>query len=375
MAPELVFSPSDFVAVFNQSLEQLYPLVAVEGELASFRVSRGRWVYFDLKDETAKLASFGSVYNLPGPLEDGLKVRVIGRPRLHPLYGFSLSFESIQPVGAGALKKAADLLRAKLAAEGLFAPERKRPLPVVPARIGLITAAASAAATDFLKILNERWRGVEVLLYDVVVQGTEAPAQLVAALDHFEQISPLPDVLVITRGGGSADDLAAFNDERVVRAIAGSRTPTLVAIGHEVDISLAELAADLRASTPTSAAALVVPDRRQVVAEHQALVELAGQLLQQQIADRRRQLSDDQSWLKEAVSQRLVAARQALDQSRQLLGALDPKAILRRGYALVSAAGRHLASVRQARLGQQLVVALHDGSLATKVEAIRRRNV
>ena len=151
---EIVFTPTDFVAVFNQTLELAYPVVAIEGELANFRVSRNRWVYFDIKDELASVKFFGSTYLLPGPLEDGLKLRVVGSPRLHPQFGFSITFQSIQPVGEGAIKKAADLVRAKLETEGLFAPQRKRPLPEIPRRVGLITAAASAACADFIKILN-----------------------------------------------------------------------------------------------------------------------------------------------------------------------------------------------------------------------------
>ena len=143
--PEIIYSPTDFVAVINQTLEYAYPRVTIEGELANFRVSKNRWVYFDLKDENANVSFFGTIYQLPGPLEDGLMVRAIGLPRLHPRFGFSVTLESLVPVGEGALKKASDLLHKKLEKEGLFAPERKRSLPLTPQRIGLITAAKSAA--------------------------------------------------------------------------------------------------------------------------------------------------------------------------------------------------------------------------------------
>jgi exodeoxyribonuclease VII large subunit len=219
MQEELIFSPAEFVAVLNQTLEYAYPLVAIEGEISSFKVSKNRWVYFDLKDEEASVRFFGTVYSLPGPLEDGMTVRVIGSPRLHARFGFSVNFQSILPVGQGELKKAADLLFKKLEAEGLFAPERKRLLPYLPKKIALITASDSAAAADFSKILNERWGGVEILLADVYVQGEQAPMQIVQAVEHLNQLSEVPEVLVITRGGGSAEDLSAFNDERVVRAV------------------------------------------------------------------------------------------------------------------------------------------------------------
>src|SRR5581483_12363015 len=157
MPTEIIFTPADFIAALNQTLEFAYPSVVIEGELSNFRVSKNRWVYFDLKDELASVPLFGTVYSLPGPLEDGLTIRVVGMPRMHPRFGFSVNFQSILPVGEGSLKKAADLLLQKLSAEGLFEPERKRPLPQIPETIGLVTAAGSAAAADFEKILNERW--------------------------------------------------------------------------------------------------------------------------------------------------------------------------------------------------------------------------
>src|SRR5581483_5032185 len=157
-------------------------------------------VYFDLQDEFSSIKFFGSIFALPGPLEDGMMIQVIGTPRLHQRFGFSLKVQNLMPVGQGSIKKAADLLRAKLEAEGLFAPERKRPLPLIPKRIGLITAASSAAYQDFIKILAERWGGVEVHLIDVYVQGAQAPGQISQAIEHFNGQPDLVDVLVATRG-------------------------------------------------------------------------------------------------------------------------------------------------------------------------------
>ena len=365
---ELIFSPADFVAVFNQTLELAYPVVAIQGELTSFRVSRNRWVYFNVKDELASIKFFGSVYQLPGPLQDGLKLRVVGTPRLHPQFGFSITFQSIQPVGEGAIKKAADFLRAKLEAEGLFAPERKRPLPEIPRRIGLITAANSAACADFIKILNERWGGVEVILADVLVQGMEAPAAIVGALDHFEQISPLVDVLVITRGGGSAEDLVAFNDERVVRAVAGSRTPTLVAIGHELDISLAELAADQRASTPTNAAQIVVPDRRHIIIQLDNVGSILQKFLMDTIGTIQTDLTGGRKYLTSQVFSSLDQAKHSMEASRKLINVFDPRAALKRGYAIVKKGRDHVKSVRQVVKGDNLGVELSDGKIKVVAE-------
>lgn len=365
---DIVFTPADFVAVFNQTLELAYPHVIIEGELANFRVSRNAWVYFDVKDELASVKFFGSVYQLPGPLQDGLRVQVIGQPRLHPQFGFSITFSAVAPVGEGSIKKAADLLRAKLQAEGLFAPERKRPLPQIPARIGLITAASSAAAADFIKILNERWGGVEVLLADVLVQGAEAPLQIATALKYFEQHSPLVDVIVLTRGGGSTEDLAAFNDERVVRAIAGSRTPTLVAIGHEIDISLAELAADRRASTPTNAAQVVVPDRTHIIIQLGQLQTNLQKTLQDYVRTATNQLQDNRKYLTSQVFSLLDQLKRNLDATRKLIAVFDPAAALRRGYAIVKKGSEHISSVRQVGRGDHLGVELSDGRIKAIAE-------
>lgn len=364
---ELVFSPAQFVAVFNQTLEMAYPVVIIEGELANYRVSRNRWVYFDIKDDLASVKFFGSIYQLPGPLEDGLKLRVVASPKLHPQWGFSLTFSSIQPVGEGAIKKAADLLRAKLEAEGLFAPERKRPLPQIPKRIGLITASASAAATDFIKILNERWGGVEILLADVLVQGAESAPQITAALEYFEQLSPLVDVIVLTRGGGSAEDLASFNDEWVVRAVAGSRTPTLVAIGHEVDISLAELAADMRASTPTNAAQVVVPDRRHILAQLANVSSGLQKSLLEDIRSLKVNLEGGQKYLTSQVLFQFDQAKRELEASRKLVSIFDPRASLKRGYAIVIKGREHVRSIKQVAKGDSLSIELSDGRIGAIV--------
>lgn len=370
--PELIFSPADFVALLNQTLEYAYPSVIIEGELSNFRVSKNRWVYFDLQDELASVKFFGTVYLLPGPLEDGLKIRAIGSPRLHPRYGFSVNVSSIAPVGEGSIKKAADLLRAKLEAEGLFEPARKRLLPAVPKTIGLITAANSAAYADFIKILSERWGGVEVQLADVYVQGTQAPLQIARAVEYFNEQPALVDVLVITRGGGSAEDLAAFNDERLVRAVAASRIPTLVAVGHEIDISLAELAADQRASTPSNAAQLAVPNRQELIAGLKADGRSLGvglsQLIQTAVSD----ASQGREYLNAQVSLLFNNAQESLNSNRRLATLFDPRQALKRGYAIASAGGKHISSVTQLKLNDSLVLRLSDGRIDTKVTSISR---
>lgn len=364
---ELILSPTDFVALVNQTLEFAYPQVIVEGELTNFRVAKNRWVYFALKDDFSTVQFFGSVYNLSGPLEDGLNLRVVGTPRLHPKFGFSINVSSMAPTGEGSIKKAADLVRAKLEAEGLFAPERKRSLPAYPTHVGLITAAGSAAQADFIKILNERWGGVEVGLADVYVQGDQAAIQITKAIEHFNQLADVPEVLVITRGGGSAEDLAAFNDERVVRAVAASRIPTLVAIGHEVDESLAELAADLRASTPTNAAVSLVPDRAHELSRLDIWrADLSGDVAElydlalTQAKQSREYLTNQAFRLMEIEQERLAT-------SRRLASLFNPEAALKRGYAIVRKAGKLISNTGQVSAGDRLAIDLADGKLDAEV--------
>jgi len=165
MSQTIIYSVTDFVAVFNQTIQYAYPFVVIEGELSSFRVSKGRWVYFDLKDETSNVKFFGNVHQLPGPLEDGMKLRVSGTPQLHPNYGFSITIQSIALAGEGTIKKASQLLEMRLRKEGLFDFARKRALPYPPERIGLIASGDSAAYSDFIKIINARWGGVEINHY------------------------------------------------------------------------------------------------------------------------------------------------------------------------------------------------------------------
>lgn len=365
---ELVLSVSDFVAVFNQTLEYAYPNVSVVGELANFRISKNRWVYFDLKDEFSSVKFFGTIYQLSGPLEDGLMLQVNGQPRLHPQYGFSINVLSMQPVGEGSLRRAADLLQAKLTTEGLFDESRKRSLPYPPKRIGLITSGESAAYRDFIKILNHRWAGIEIQLADVQVQGESAPPQIIQAIDYFNTHDEPVDVLIITRGGGSADDLAAFSNEQVTRAVAGSRIPTLVAIGHEIDVSLAELAADVRASTPSNAAELLVPDQaevmRQLATQRHAL-EIA---LVQTLVDAKRQLASTAEAIYNGLYQTLQDAQRVFKLQKHLLEALSPQAALKRGYAVVKHQGKTLRFIKQVQAGDKLTITLSDGQLRSEVQ-------
>lgn len=367
---DIVLSVSDFVGLLNQALEHAYPNVVIVGELANFRVSKNRWVYFDLKDDYSSVKFFGTVYQLPGPLEDGLMLQVRGNPRLHQLYGFSVTVQSIQPVGEGSLKKAAALLEAKLRTEGLFDESRKRALPYPPRRIGLITSGESAAYADFTKIMNERWGGVEIDLADVQVQGEAAVGQIVRAVEYFNSHAMPPEVLVLTRGGGSAEDLAAFSTEQVTRAVAASRIPTIVAIGHEVDLSLAELAADQRASTPSNAAQLLVPDKVHEQRRLETWRLQLGQLLSGQTVQAHNELKRTKQYLGERIESLLTAQIDSLQLKQQLLRAFNPERTLERGYAIVSSGGTAVKRATQLKAGDAIEIRFTDSAVEAEVTRI-----
>ncbi len=360
-------SVSQFVSLLNQTMEYAFNGVVITGELANLRVSKNRWVYFDLKDDDATVKFFGTVYQLPGPLEDGMVLKVRGLPKLHNLYGFSVNVSNIALAGEGTIKRAAELLKAKLVAEGLFDESRKRRLPYPPERIGLVTSRQSAAYADFIKVINARWQGLSIELIDVQVQGEIAPAQISAALEQFNSEATPPDVLVIIRGGGSAEDLAAFSSEQVTRAVAASRVPTLVAIGHEIDLSLAELAADQRASTPSNAAELLVPDRLHVLQSLQSDIEQLQMAGQRQIQAAKQSLVINRLDLDQSLIVRIQTVKTNLAANLQLLNALNPEAILRRGYAIVRSGKKAIRSTEQLASGAIVDIQLADGRFSAKV--------
>lgn len=361
-------SPSDLVALLNQTLDYAYSRVTVVGELANFRISRNKWVYFDLKDSEASVKFFGTIYSLPGPLQEGMKLAVTCRPHIHELYGFSMQVSSIQPVGEGTIKKAAELLLAKLQAEGLFESDRKRRVPYPPQTISLITSVQSAAYADFVKVLGARYGGIHITVYDAQVQGEQAVADIVEGLTYFNKQSQLSDVLVLTRGGGSADDLAAFSNEHVVRAVASSRIPTVVAVGHEVDISLAELAADMRASTPSNAAELLVPNRQDALRALKDSEQWLKKGLLLQLDSAKNWLTSRSEHLEDCIQFELKKYQESLFASARLLEVYNPQAALKRGYALIKSEGKLIKSVSNVAHNQHISVHLADGSFTARVE-------
>lgn len=335
---QIRYSVSDFIAITNQTLEYAYPSVEIEGEVASFKVNQGKFVFFDIKDSGGSIGCFMTVWQMRVPIEDGMKVIITATPKLTQWGKFSLTVKTVRPSGEGALKKSFELLKAKLDKEGLFAPARKRVLPVIPRHIAVISSVQSAGYADFIKILGDRWGGLQIDVAQVQVQGASAPDQIIRALQYFNQRDELPEVVVIIRGGGSADDLSAFNDELLVRAIASSRIPTLVGVGHETDESLSDLAADVRAATPSNAAQILVPDKNEIIRavryQVRSLLPRVESVVEQQSDIVRAVLSDMLERTDTKINQQL----EHLAATRSILAQLDPQTVLARGYALIRGA-------------------------------------
>jgi exodeoxyribonuclease VII large subunit len=254
---------SELTARIKDMLEGSFPAVWVSGEISNFSRPQSGHCYFTLKDDIAQIRAVmwrGTALKLKFAMSDGLEVLCRGHLDVYaPRGSYQLVVDELEPKGVGALELALRKLREKLSAEGLFDPARKRPLPVFPKRIAFVTSPTGAAVRDFLEVLRRRWRGVEVLIIPARVQGDGSVTEIVAGIRAANRLKPAPDVLIVGRGGGSLEDLWSFNEEAVVRAIAASRIPTVSAVGHEIDVTLADLVADVRALTPSEAAERVVP--------------------------------------------------------------------------------------------------------------------
>ncbi|MDR0397953.1 MAG: exodeoxyribonuclease VII large subunit [Candidatus Nomurabacteria bacterium] len=331
----LTLSVSEFIDFTNQTLDGAYPTVTIEGEVGSFKVNQGKYVFFDLKDEGASVPCFLSLYNLRMQLEEGMKIIVLAKPQLTNWGKFSLTVLNMRPKGEGTIKKSFELLKKKLAEEGLFESARKRPLPEKIRNVALVSSTDAAGYADFIKILGERWGGLEVSVAHVQVQGMDAPDQIIRAIKYFNQQEELADVLVIVRGGGSQQDLSAFNDELLVREVASSRIPTVTGIGHEIDESLVDLAADVVASTPSNAAQMITPDKQAIYAQNQQSVLYAGEHILRQAELARSGAFEAVerlgAFIVDQVSGKLADVRTLT----KMAAGLNPEQVLRQGYAMI----------------------------------------
>lgn len=360
-------TPSDFIAVCNQVLDLSFPIVEIIGEVSNYRISKGKWIYFDIKDDFASVKCFATTFSLSMPVNDGMRVMITAKPQIHPLYNFSLTVSNVSPHGEGSIKKAIDLLHDKLEKEGLFAADKKRSLPYPPKKIGLITSDESAAYGDFLKVLNNRWPQLKIILKNTKVQGQNTAEEITEAIALFNTHSDV-EVLVVIRGGGSSDDLLPFQDERLARAIAGSRAPTLVAIGHERDISIAELAADLRASTPSNAAELLVPSKSDIKNIYKDKVNSILNTSIGVIDNEKINIRNAVKAMLASVSLLFTKEQNYLKSTGLLINAMNPDSILKQGYAVVmNRSGEIQKESKSLKKGDEINIRFSDGESRARV--------
>jgi exodeoxyribonuclease VII large subunit len=393
---------SQLTARIKDLLESEFPSVWVAGEVSNFSRPQSGHCYFTLKDDQSQIRAVmwrGTATKLKFDLTDGLEIICRGHVDVYgPRGSYQLVVDELQPKGVGALELALRKLREKLAAEGLFDPARKRRLPPFPRRLAFVTSPTGAAVRDFLEVLRRRWSGVEVLIIPARVQGDGAAAEIVAGIKAANRLAQRPDVLIVGRGGGSLEDLWSFNEEAVVRAIAASKIPTVSAVGHEIDVTLADLVADVRALTPSEAAERVVPaadeilkrlhaygnrlrtsTARRITLAHSRLETIAAHRPFRRpfdvIHDRSRRLDD--------IATRGTSALRSLIHDRQRrfaklagqLQSLSPLAVLERGYTITQDAtsGNVIRSIRQLRVGQEIATRFAEDVATSTIISIDRR--
>ncbi len=362
-ANELKMTPTEFVAVVNQTLEYAYSSAVIEGEVASFKVNQGKWVFFDIKDEEMSVPCFMSIWSLRQPLEDGMKVVVRGVPKVTKWGKFSFTVTNVTPVGEGSIKKAYEMLKKKLTDEGLFDPAKKRGIPEDLTRLGVISSTGAAGYADFIKIINARWGGMKVTVAHTQVQGMDAPDQIIRALKYFNERGDV-QMIAILRGGGSKDDLSCFNDEALIREIAASRIPVITGIGHEVDESLADLAADVRASTPSNAAEMLTRDKTQELMRVRSQVMRVRQIIVQRIDETRANIYDEMLRANRMVVEKISNYERELERKIKMIEALNPEKVLKQGYAI-------LEGVRE--VGSVVKITTLDMEIEAEIKSIKER--
>lgn len=375
--------------------DEMLANVCVRGELSNYKIHTSGHHYFTLKDGASAVRCVmfcSSASKLKFRPESGMAALAVGRISVFPRDGsYQLYCTSLSPDGVGDLQVAYEQLKDKLEKEGLFAPTHKKPLPAFPNTIAVITAATGAAVHDMIRILGKRWPMAKVIVMPVLVQGTGAPPQIVGAI-QYANLHRIADLIITGRGGGSMEDLWAFNDEQVARAIFASKIPVISAVGHEPDVTIADFVADRRAATPSNAAEIAVPEQMDVRAVVSAAELRIGQAMQKQLTrsrDRLQELAgrrvlqspaaylDSRRMELDYVQNRLVAAadRMLSDKQRQFVGltasldALSPLKVLRRGYSVaVSDTGTIIKTVRQIAPGNLIDLKLLDGTATCRVE-------
>ncbi|MEK6698202.1 MAG: exodeoxyribonuclease VII large subunit [Nitrospirota bacterium] len=378
-------------------LEGAFPDVWVEGEISNLRAPQSGHTYFTLKDEESQIRAVlfrSSQKNLKFTLQHGMQVICRGRVSVYDPRGeYQIVIEYIEPKGVGALQKAFEELKERLAKEGLFDLDRKKPLPLLPRRIGIVTSPTGAAIRDMLRVIRRRHPRMEILIYPVPVQGADAAPAIVEAIGYFNREKKV-DVMIIGRGGGSLEDLWAFNEEAVARAIYASNIPVISAVGHETDYAISDFVADLRAPTPSAAAEMVVQSEESfrehigsleigLVRSMRRQIEVLRASLHEKmrvLVDPRRRLEQNVQRVDELVGRLATGIGHHLRRDRALLASLaagldhlNPLGILSRGYSITKKlpAGAILKDASETKPGDMLSTKLHKGEVVSRVEETR----
>jgi len=391
--PKQVLSVSELTQLVKQSLESEFPQVWVQGELSNCRRHSSGHYYFTMKDEGAQISAVlwrSRAEGLAFSPADGMKVQARGALSVYPPRGnYQIDVVRLLPVGIGELQQAFENLKQRLAAEGLFDPARKRRIPSYPDRIGIITSPTGAALQDIRSVLSRRLPSLEIVLCPARVQGSGAAEEIAEAIRDANEYGEL-DCIILTRGGGSLEDLWAFNEEIVARAIAASRIPIISAVGHEIDFSIADFTADLRAPTPSAAAELVVPDRSDLIdilrnysyTMRQRLTDRIAQFREhighlvlsysfnrpKDLLGRYSQKADElERDLASASFRQLEKAQKRYHSLYQQLNALGPRNVLKRGYAMVQRDQKTITRAAQLKGGDETEIQFYDGSVPARI--------
>jgi len=389
-----VLTISQLNAQVHDLLESSFAELWVEGEISNCKAYPSGHTYLSLKDDKAQVRAVlfkGSGLGVRFKFSDGLKILARGRVTSYETRGeLQFIISAAEPREKGALQLALEQLKAKLASEGLFAEDRKKPLPPFPKAIGVVTSGSGAAVRDIIHVLSRRWPGIEIRVWPVKVQGPGAAAEIADAILGFNELAPDTDILLVGRGGGSIEDLWAFNEEPVARAIAASVIPVISCVGHETDTTIADFVADLRAPTPSAAAEMAVPEKAAIRDRVAELVDAMAQDLRDELENLGRRLGyaaahpllsdprrlweqrvqrvDELSMrLPEALRRRLQTSGLRLGAAAGRLNAISPLAVLSRGYAIATNKGKILTSAKQVRKGDPVTVRLSEGQIDCEV--------
>ena len=371
-----MFTVSELTGLLRTSIEEQFSDILLEGEISNLRAPGSGHVYCTLKDKTSQIRAVlfrSSAVRLRFALQEGMHVIVRGRLTVYELRGeYQIVLDTVEPKGIGALQLAFEQLKERLAAEGLFDQDRKKPVPAFPRTVGIVTSLTGAAVRDILTVLRRRWPTLHILIAPVQVQGESAGRQIAEALSALNDWGAV-DVIIVGRGGGSLEDLWSFNEEIVVRAIAASKAPVVSAVGHEIDVTLADFVADLRAPTPSAAAEAVVPVLADILERLRELTVRTGQVMLRHCAFERQRLdagirgvadvrfrlqevaqrTDDMvDRLREMVQQILTAGRERIHVAQRDLSGLNPILVIKQGLATVPQFSKRLEGQMGAVLAQ-----------------------